>query len=205
MRKSLVGYAAVLAVVGGVAIASMASTAGAHTRTARATLRDASGQEIGRVKFVDARGTTEVQVDIRRGSAVAADAFHGFHIHANDVATNGEGCVADPAQLSNTWFTSADGHWKSGTQTHGQHVGDMPSVFVNANGSVETRFTISRIPLSELAGKAVVLHAGADNFGNIPIGPAADQYEENSADAITKTQNTGNAGDRIACGVIAGR
>ncbi|HEX4983930.1 MAG TPA: superoxide dismutase family protein [Ilumatobacteraceae bacterium] len=202
MRKSLVGYAAALAVVGGVAMASMASTAGAHTRTARATLRDASGQEIGRVKFVDASGTTEVRVDIQSGSAVAADAFHGFHIHAN---ADSAGCVADPAQLSNTWFTSAGGHWKSGTQTHGQHVGDMPSVFVNADGSVETRFTISRIPLSELAGKAVVLHAGADNFGNIPIGAAADQYQENSADAITKTQNTGNAGDRIACGVIAGR
>ena len=132
------------------------------------------------------------------------DAFHGFHIHANADAT-GEGCVADPAQPSNTWFTSVGGHWKSGTQTHGQHLGDMPSVFVNANGSVETRFTISRIPLSELAGKAVVLHAGADNFGNVPIGAAADQYTANSADAITKTQNTGNAGDRIACGVIAGR
>lgn len=199
MRKSLIGYAAVLVVVGGVV---MASTAGAHTRSAKATLRDASGQGIGQVKFVDARGHTEVRVDIRSGSAVGADAFHGFHIHANADAA---GCVADPAQLSSTWFVSAGGHWKSGTQTHGQHLGDMPSLFVNANGSVETRFTISRIPLGELAGKAVVLHAGADNFGNVPIGDAADQYKENSADAITKTQNTGNAGDRIACGVIAGR
>jgi Cu-Zn family superoxide dismutase len=201
MRKTWVGYAAVLAVVGGVA---MASTAGAHMRSAKATLRDTSGQEIGVVKFVDARGATEVRVEIRRGSAVVADAFHGFHIHANDVATNGEGCVADPAADHLTWFTSADGHWKSGTQTHGQHLGDMPSVFVNADGSVETRFTISRIPLSELAGKAVVLHAGADNFGNVPVGAAADQYAANAVDATTKTQNTGNAGDRIACGVIAG-
>ena len=81
----------------------------------------------------------------------------------------------------------------------------MPSVFVNADGSVVTRFTISRIPLGDLDGKAVVLHAGADNFGNVPLGAAADQYKENAVDAVTKTQNTGNAGDRIACGVIAGR
>jgi superoxide dismutase, Cu-Zn family len=203
MRKSLVGYAAVLAIVGGVAVTA---TAGAHSRSAKATLRDASGQEVGTVKFVDGRGHTEVRVDIRRGSGVTADAFHGFHIHANDVATNGEGCVADPAQPSNTWFTSADGHWKSDTtQTHGQHTGDMPSVFVNENGSVETRFTISRIPLRDLGGKAVVLHANADNFGNVPLGEALDQYTANAADATTKTQNTGNAGDRIACGVIAGR
>ncbi len=203
MRKSVVGYVAVLAIVGGVAVTA---TAGAHSRSAKAKLRHASGQEIGTVKFVDGHGYTEVRVEIRRGSAVAADAFHGFHIHANDGATNGEGCVADPAQPSNTWFTSADGHWKSDTtQTHGQHTGDMPSVFVNENGSVETRFTISRIPLSDLNGKAVVLHAGADNFGNVPVGTAADQYTANAGDATTKTQNTGNAGDRIACGVIAGR
>ena len=199
MRKSLMGYAAVLAVVGGVV---MAATAGAHSHSARTTLRNASGQEVGTVKFVDARGYTEVRVVVRRGSAVAGDAFHGFHIHANADAA---GCVADPAQPANTWFTSAGGHWKSGTQTHGQHLGDMPSVFVNANGSVETRFTISRIPLADLAGKAVVLHASADNFGNVPVGTAFDQYTANTADAVTKTQNTGNAGDRIACGVIAGR
>jgi Cu-Zn family superoxide dismutase len=203
MRKSVIGYVAVLAIVGGVAVTS---TAGAHSRSAKAKLRDASGQEVGTVKFVDARGYTEVRVDIRRGSGVAADAFHGFHIHANDVATNGEGCVADPGQPSNTWFTSADGHWKSDTtQTHGQHTGDMPSVFVNEHGSVETRFTISRIPLRDLAGKAVVLHVGADNFGNIPLGTAANQYSENSVAAGELTRNTGNAGDRIACGVIAGR
>jgi Cu-Zn family superoxide dismutase len=199
MRKSLIGYAAVLAIVGGVAVTA---TAGAHSRSAKATLRDASGQEIGTVKFVDGRGYTEVRVDIHRGSAVAADAFHGFHIHAN---TDGAGCVADPAQLSNTWFVTAGGHWKSGIQTHGEHLGDMPSVWVNTNGSVETRFTISRIPLRDLGGKAVVLHAGADNFGNVPLGEALDQYTANAADATTKTQNTGNAGDRIACGVIAGR
>ncbi|HWM21144.1 MAG TPA: superoxide dismutase family protein [Ilumatobacteraceae bacterium] len=199
MRKSLIGYAAVLAVVGGVVVTS---TAGANTRTAKTTLRDASGQVIGTVKFVDANGLTEVRVEVRKGSAVASDAFHGFHIHANADAA---GCVADAAQPSNTWFTAVGGHWKSGIQTHGQHVGDMPSVFVNTDGGAVTRFTISRIPLGELDGKAVVLHAGADNSGNVPNGPAADQYTANSADAVTKTQNTGNAGDRIACGVIAGR
>jgi superoxide dismutase, Cu-Zn family len=199
MRKSLIGYVAVVAVVGGVVAAS---TAGANTRSAKATLRDASGQEIGTVKFADAGGSTEVRVEVRRGSAVVGDAFHGFHIHAN---ADSAGCVADATQPSNTWFTAVGGHWKSGTQTHGQHVGDMPSVFVNADGGVVTRFTISRIPLGELDGKAVVLHAGADNFGNVPLGAAADQYAANAADATTKTQNTGNAGDRIACGVIAGR
>ncbi|MGH9133670.1 MAG: superoxide dismutase family protein, partial [Ilumatobacteraceae bacterium] len=147
MRKTLIGLAAALALAGGITVASVASTAGAHTRSARATLRDASGNQVGTVKFVDARGATEVRVVVRRGSAVAGDAFHGFHIHANADAA---GCVADPAQPSNTWFTSAGGHWKEGVQTHGQHLGDMPSVFVNANGSVEARFTLGRISLRDL-------------------------------------------------------
>jgi Cu-Zn family superoxide dismutase len=78
----------------------------------------------------------------------------------------------------------------------------MPSVFVNADGSVETRFEVDRIDPSALNGKVVILHAGADNFGNVPLGTGTTQYTANSADATTATGKTGNAGDRIACGVI---
>ena len=52
-----------------------------------------------------------------------------------------------------------------------------------------------------MIGRAVVLHAGPDNFGNVPVGPNADQYTAGST-ALAKTQATGNAGDRFACGVI---
>jgi Cu/Zn superoxide dismutase len=52
----------------------------------------------------------------------------------------------------------------------------------------------------------VILHAGPDNFGNIPVGTAPNQYTPNSTDPVTGatvlTANTGNAGNRIACGVI---
>ena len=66
------------------------------------------------------------------------------------------------------------------------------------------RSRVDRIPIDQLRGKAVVLHAGADNFGNVPVGANADQYQPNAVDATNKTANTGNAGDRIACGVIGG-
>jgi Cu/Zn superoxide dismutase len=42
-------------------------------------------------------------------------------------------------------------------------------------------------------------------LGNVPLGTAANQYTPNSADATTATAKTGNAGDRIACGVISSR
>ena len=48
----------------------------------------------------------------------------------------------------------------------------------------------------------VILHANPDNFGNVPTGSADNQYTANSEAATTATANTGNAGNRVACGVI---
>jgi len=48
----------------------------------------------------------------------------------------------------------------------------------------------------------VIVHALADNYNNVPRGSKPDQYTANSAAAITLTDDTGNAGDRIGCGVI---
>jgi superoxide dismutase, Cu-Zn family len=146
---------------------------------------------------------TEVTVYLRNAGESTVEAFHGLHIHANDTAANGDGCIADPAQPSATWFVSADGHWKHDlAELHGHHAGDLPSVFVNTDGSASARFEIDKLTPDEIIGRAVVLHAGPDNFGNVPVGPGADQYTP-GATAIAKTQATGNAGDRFACGVIA--
>jgi Cu/Zn superoxide dismutase len=64
---------------------------------------------IGSVEFKTDHHHTNVRV--RLVGAPGLDAFHGFHIHANYVATNGEGCVADPTAAPATWFLSADGHF----------------------------------------------------------------------------------------------
>ena len=58
-----------------------------------------------------------------------------------------------------------------------------------------------RFSPSEVIGRAVVLHEKPDNFGNVPTGPAPDQYR-GSLIAKELTKRTGNAGNRIACGVI---
>ena len=135
--------------------------------------------------------------------APGLDAFHGFHIHANDDDTatpgNGTGCVAtsDPA----TSFLSADGHYNPTDETHSHHAGDMPVVYVNADGSVETQFTLDGIDAGDLDGKVVILHANPDNFANIPLGTEATQYTA-GAEAEAATAKTGNAGPRVACGVI---
>lgn len=194
---------AALAVAGGISIVGIA---GASGNDVTAVLRDAGGAKKGTVRFASREGLTEVRVVIDSlPEAIARNAFHGFHIHANADAANGEGCSADANATSNTWFVSADGHWKDTGQNHGAHNGDLPSVFVNTDGSAEARFTISRVDTAQLKGKAVIVHAGADNFGNVPTGAAANQYTPNSADATTATQNTGNAGDRVLCGIVGAR
>lgn len=200
MNRTMVAIAAGAALIAGLVTATNAD---ARTRSARATLADAEDVKIGVVDFKTDDGHTEVRV--RLSGSPGVDAFHGFHIHANDVSTNGDGCAADPAAPSSTWFVSADGHYNPSGQTHSHHVGDMPVVYVNADGSVETRFRIDKINPAELNGKVVILHAGADNFGNIPVGAGAAQYTANTADATTATARTGNAGDRLACGVIVSR
>ncbi|MDO8363676.1 MAG: superoxide dismutase family protein [Actinomycetota bacterium] len=200
MKHRLIAVAAGAALVAGLV---SASTADARTRSARTTLATADGTRIGSVEFRTDDGHTEVRV--RLTGAPGIDAFHGFHIHANDVTANGDGCVADPTAAPSTWFVSADGHYNPTGQAHSHHVGDMPVVYVNADGSVETRFRIDKINLAELNGKVVILHAGADNYANIPLGTGPTQYTANSTDATSATAKTGNAGDRVACGVITSR
>ena len=202
--RALLGALAAAGLLAAVAVVSSSGAAGAHERWAHATLRTADGSRIGTVSFVDERHSDETEITVRVWRSSALVGFHGLHIHANDVSTNGDGCVADPAQPSNTWFVSADGHWKHvATELHGHHAGDLPSVFVNGDGTASLEYEIDKLTPEEVIGRAVVLHAGPDNFANVPVGPNADQYTA-GVDALAKTQATGNAGDRFACGVIKG-
>ena len=170
---------------------------------AKATLTTADGASAGTVGFSTVPGGTEVDVQVTAAKAVAAGRFHGIHVHANDDPANGEGCKADPAMAPSTWFTAADGHLKAGTATHSDHTGDMPSVLVRKDGTASLRFTTDRFAPADVVGKTVILHASADNFGNIPTGTLPDQYTANGEAATTKTAGTGNAGDRMACGLIS--
>ncbi|MDQ4071085.1 MAG: superoxide dismutase family protein [Actinomycetota bacterium] len=84
-----------------------------------------------------------------------------------------------------------------GTQPHPGHAGDQPVLLVLNDRTSETRFTTDRYSLSDLLvpeGRAVIVHANPDNYGNVP-----ERYTRRIDDA---TRSTSDAGDRIACGVI---
>jgi Cu-Zn family superoxide dismutase len=179
--------------------AGTATTAGSEL--ARAIMKDAAGRKVGVVTFRNHGKVTDVIAVFRKDANVTAG-FHGFHIHANNLPDAGTGCIADPNSDPTTWFLSADGHLSDPGQSHGHHLGDMPSVLTLANGRARIAFQINQIPFSRLVGSAVMLHAGPDNFGNVPVGDGSDQYKENSPAAPDKTAKTGNAGNRVACGVV---
>lgn len=198
-RTVAVGTATLATAMAGVLLVGPQATA--HDAEFQAKLRDPRGRVVGTVTFTTTRYATQVDARLRPNRYVTTNQFHGFHIHANNNPANGEGCVADRRQPSSTWFVSADGHLSADLQKHGDHQGDLPSPLVLADGTARLSFTTDRIEPGVLRGRAVVLHADPDNFGNVPTGDGATDYQ-GSAAAIDLTDRTGNAGDRVACGVV---
>jgi superoxide dismutase, Cu-Zn family len=166
-----------------------------------AMLRDAAGSEIGRVSFSSDCANTLVTISVQLPHDQAGT-IHGIHVHANDKPENGEGCQADPSQPASTHFVTVDGHYSPSGGSHGHHTGDLPAVFVNHEGRGWMQFLTDQFQADELLGRAVILHAAADNYGNVPAGEATNQYTPNDPAATELTANTGNAGARIGCGVI---
>ena len=77
-------------------------------------------------------------------------------------------------------FSSALGHYNPERCPHPAHAGDMPPLFSN-NGYALQAFLTDRFTVREIVGKTVIIHDHVDDFTSQPAG---------------------NAGERIACGVI---
>ena len=154
-------------------------------------LYDAGGDRVGHAKLKPAGdGETRVQARITD----AAPGFHGFHVH-----TIGK---CDPAAPAGP-FTSAGGHFSLAGQTHGGHAGDLPSLLVMEGNSARLEFVTDRFEVADLRdadGSAVMVHAGRDNFANIPPRYVSTTSGQPGPDSDTLA--TGDAGSRYACGEI---
>ena len=152
-------------------------------RQVTVTLKNSAGAAVGKVTMKQASATSAV--DVRAAVSRLQPGFHGFHIHAVG------SCVVPD-------FKSAMGHLKHADQSHAAHVGDMSSLLVKGNGTATLRLTTDRFTLADLRdadGSAVMVHAGPDNFANIPPRYAPDGPDQ-------ETRDTGDSGARVASGEV---
>lgn len=162
---------------------------------ATAEIMNPDDEAVAHVEFHERDGgQTEVTVTAEN----LDPGFYGFHIHAIGEC---EPDSADPEDAESTGdFMSASGHLTDDeSEEHPDHAGDMPALLVNEDGTATMAFRTDRIDESLLMdedGSAVMIHSEADNYANIP-----ERYlDDDQPDA--DTLNTGDAGERLACGVI---
>jgi Cu-Zn family superoxide dismutase len=113
-----------------------------------------------------------------------APGLHGFHVHQNP------SCAPQDKDGKPVAALGAGGHFDpAGSGQHGApwgngHLGDLPPLYVDASGTATQPVLAPRLKLQDLAGRALMLHAGGDNHADHPA-------------------PLGGGGARIACGVIA--
>jgi Cu-Zn family superoxide dismutase len=166
------------AVVIASSLAAGCATAGVPAdNTARAELRNATGQVVGSATLTQVGGAVRVVLEAQ-GLPPGAK---GVHIHAVG--------KCDPPD-----FTTAGGHFNPQGRQHGAlnpqgpHAGDLPNLTVGADGKGQLESTTQLVTLLagptsvfDADGSALVVHAAPDDF---------------------RTDPTGNSGARIACGAI---
>jgi Cu-Zn family superoxide dismutase len=101
---------------------------------------------------------------------------HGFHVHETP-ACDHQGMAAG-GHLDPDHTMQHKGPY-DGTG----HLGDLPVLVVNAQGQANLPLLAPRLKLSDLQGRALMIHAGGDNYSDKP-------------------EKLGGGGSRIACGVV---
>ncbi len=145
-----------------------------QNQKAEATLESKSGSNVkGKVTFTKEGDMIKVVADIEG----LPPGQHGFHIHEKGDCSAPDG-------------TSAGGHFNPMSEPHAghdapqRHVGDMGNITADASGKAHIELTDTMMSFegnNSIIGKSVIVHEKADDLTSQP---------------------SGNAGARIACGVI---
>jgi Cu-Zn family superoxide dismutase len=108
--------------------------------------------------------------------------LHGFHVHQNpDCSTKEKDGKMVPA-------VAAGGHYDPENSNHhgtpwgDGHMGDLPALYVDANGNANQPVLAPRLKMADLKGRALMIHVGGDNHSDHP--------------AVL-----GGGGTRLVCGV----
>jgi Cu-Zn family superoxide dismutase len=153
----------------------------ASTSTARmalANLAPASGSLVsGKLTLMPMAGGVHISGDI---GGLAPGSSHGFHIHET-----GDCSAADASSAGGHFNPTGSPHGKAETGAH--HAGDIDNIVADASGVAHVNAHVAGVSLGggaadDIAGRAVVVHAAADDYNSQPAG---------------------NSGARVACGVVS--
>ena len=122
--------------------------------------------------------------------------YHGFHIHQTGDLR--QGCKSLCSHFNP--FGTSHGNPHSGREH--RHVGDLGNIFADLDGVVSETFIDEHIKLRgkcNIIGRSVVIHEDEDDLGFGGVDELGHIYDHMLHQESLKT---GNAGSRIACGVI---
>ena len=169
-------FAKALVIIAAFSLIAGCSTVAPRSR-ASAELKDKDGKSVGHAHFREMSDGVLVRVEVKG----LTPGLHAVHVH-----TVGK-CEAPG-------FTSAAGHFNPAGKKHGlknpdgAHAGDLPNMLIAKDGAgrfeaLTDAITLRAAPTSvfDADGSALVIHVGVDD---------------------DMTDPTGNAGDRVACGLI---
>jgi Cu/Zn superoxide dismutase len=200
------GDAPFLGSTGGMKLASPIVGMATVPLEARATLVDYRGVNSGTVRISAPRAATSGVASAANARAervritvsahnLSPGGFYGLRLHAR--------AACDPA----TSFKSAGPDLGSGPGVnHPDRVAALPPLLADQKGEASTSFVVQRPVLDRIFdgdGAAIVVHAKADNFANIP-----DRYHQGGSGDTgpdAETLDTGDVDIGVLCGVITGR
>ena len=109
--------------------------------------------------------------------------LHGFHVHQNpDCGPGQKGGKTVPGLAAGGHYDPAGAGKHDGPYENG-HLGDLPALYVDAEGNANHSVLAPRLKLSDFKGRSLMIHAGGDNYSDNP-------------------RKLGGGGARVACGVV---
>lgn len=159
---------------------SMGAYAASTSVTLHLVTQEGAGDGIGTVNIDETPYGLQFTPHLRQ----LPPGIHGFHVHAKGSCEPGvsEGKIV-AAGAAGGHFDPSNSRKHAGPYSNG-HLGDLPAIYVTQNGEATYPVLAPRLKsLSEIKGKALMIHVGGDNHADHPL-------------------PLGGGGARFACGVI---